>query len=385
MNAFITLLFCLSQPSFANETAEAERVRLSEEMGTLAARGQWVAVERKYQQIVALKKVELKYTDHMMGAQAASGMGNIALSYERVQKALGVEDRPEGQQWKADIEASYARVSIKTSKKSASVQLKPDKMPFIPEQQLAIQKASKQLAATGVFEGLLPLGDYSAGSVSFSLNPTTSSIQQTLAVVVKGQGTAVVAVDTSNKQKTSSGAPVGPWVSVGGSFLQAGTAELSNASVASQSGFNGQAGAGIQLKLNSKARLGMMVSFEAAKLAEQELELLNPQLKRYQAWLPLGLSPSDETTYWVGPTYFIASTATTGTLTSDQPQPVAFEGLSGGLGGQLGYQRQIFTLGQKIGGGIMVTSGIEHDGQRLYSWGKLAFTLTPQFKEKGKS
>ena len=114
-------------------------------------------MERKYQQILALKKVDLKYSDHMFGAQAASGMGNIALSYERVQMALSVENRPEGQQWKADIEANYARVSLKTSKKSSAVRLEPVKMPFIPEQQLSIQRASKLLSTTGAFEGLLPI------------------------------------------------------------------------------------------------------------------------------------------------------------------------------------------------------------------------------------
>ena len=69
---------------------------------------------------------------------------------------------------------------------------------------------------------------------------------------------------------------------------------------------------------------------------------------------------------------------------TDQLQPVAFN-TGGGVGMQLGFQRQLFSMGQNLGGGIMVTSGIEHDGQRLYSWGELAFTLTPQFKEKGKS
>ena len=99
----------------------------------------------------------------------------------------------------------------------------------------------------------------------------------------------------------------------------------------------------------------------------------------------IGFAPSKSTTLWAGPTYFIASTTTTGTIPTDQLQPVAFEGLSGGVGMQLGFQRQLFSMGQNLGGGIMVTSGIEHDGQRLYSWGELAFTLTPQFKEKGKS
>ena len=51
MNALFILLFGLSLPSYANDTAEAERVRLSEEMGTLAARGnglQWSASISRY-------------------------------------------------------------------------------------------------------------------------------------------------------------------------------------------------------------------------------------------------------------------------------------------------------------------------------------------------
>ena len=99
--------------------------------------------------------------------------------------------------------------------------------------------------------------------------------------------------------------PIGPWVTLGGSYLQAGATELDNASVLSQGGINGQAGAGVQLKVNSKLRIGLNVSYEATRIAEQEIDMLDSQLTRYQAWLPVGLAASEAMTYWLGPSILL--------------------------------------------------------------------------------
>jgi hypothetical protein len=402
MISIFLFAFGLSQPALADAAVEAERVRLNEEMENLSSRDQWVAVERKYQQILKLKKVELHYEDHMLGAQAAKNMGDLSLAYERVLAALAIEARPEGEQWKVEIESAYAKVRLKTEKKSAPAKLVVAQMPFIPEQQDAIRRATKLLESTGRFEGLLPYGEYSVGEEKFTVIKSESVLSMSL-YVDPNSAIALAEKEESNAnqppEKTSSVA-MGPWVNVGGSFLQGGDPQSPDGlSPNSFGGMSGQLGLGLQFGIKGSLRLLTEASFTGTLLRENEMSAeaavtenneVNTSSKRYTIWTAASIHKKNWTFYG-GPSYTIGMGTIQGvpkeTLNIDASpyaqETTYVEGRYGAAGLQVGTSMRLFSMGDKLDGGLGLFTGLQKDPERLYSWGQLSLTVSPTFSEKG--
>lgn len=172
-------------PAFAQDK-NAERLRLEEEMKKLAQRNAWTGVERKYQELMDLN-VELPFDDHMLGAQAARYQGKTLELYNRLKRALAMKsDAQDVVDELAAIDDAYGRVHLKGSERFLP-QVKPAVMPFAPDQQKSIARASEVMSNTGSFEGMLPLGDYTVACQQFT--------------VVRGEGFLDIAVEKPKKKE----------------------------------------------------------------------------------------------------------------------------------------------------------------------------------------
>ena len=164
-------LLCWSPGALAQDdgrTRLAEYGRLVQQMQARAARNAWDGVERSYQ---ALKETGIPLTadEHHIGAQAASHRGDLATTRERLEAALGVLAEPEYREWIARIEEGYGPVSMRGD--PGRVSLEREETPFDRTQARAIAFAKEQVEETGTFEGLLPAGEYTFGSVSVRVRP----------------------------------------------------------------------------------------------------------------------------------------------------------------------------------------------------------------------
>ncbi len=181
-------------PEESPETKRAEVQRLAEEMEKLAAKNAWDGVDRTYRYLVdtlgdaafalATDPAEL----HFLGAQAARNLGDIRRYKSLVQRAktaLLAAGRPvddaQLQMMETELTAidqAYGAVSIAPrSKRSADAkkgetvgpELVPAAMPFAGDQRESIERARTQILETGSFSGLLPAGDYTLGTESFTV------------------------------------------------------------------------------------------------------------------------------------------------------------------------------------------------------------------------
>ena len=175
------------------EVVQAEVQRLAEEMNHLAAKNAWAGVDRTYRQLETLGDGAFALaTDpaalHFLGAQAARNLGDIRRYKSLVQRAktaLLATGRPADdaqlQMLEAELTAidqAYGAVSIAPrSKRSANAkkgetvgpELIPAVMPFAGDQRVSIERARAQILETGSFSGLLPAGDYTLGTESFTV------------------------------------------------------------------------------------------------------------------------------------------------------------------------------------------------------------------------
>ena len=118
----------------------------------------------------------------------------------RLTKALATEETDKIRQWHDSIDATYAPITIKVSKKLETVpELTIAMMPFLPDQQLALAFAQQMIQDNRKFEGYLPFGDYTMGETSFSVSQGDSDV----VVVVKPAGAvdAVAQAEDSNPNK----------------------------------------------------------------------------------------------------------------------------------------------------------------------------------------
>ena len=185
-------LVCLAgaRPALAQEDAEippavlAEQDRLQNEMQKLASREAWEGVEALYKRLQALESegAELTYAEHLLGAQAARSLGDVASTRQRLGWALEQWDTELARDWLDDIDRNYGRVSLRIpSRQKGAVTLDIATMPFEADRRYAIEHAQEALDETGVFEGFLPKGTYNLGERQF--------------VVVSGGTSATVNLD----------------------------------------------------------------------------------------------------------------------------------------------------------------------------------------------
>lgn len=166
--------WALASPAFACDAAE--KIRLADEQKSLAARNAWSGVERTYESLLATK-CELGFEQHFLGAEAAKLLGKVYEQYTRLQTALALapeasEEYPD--RGKAAIQASldaidqaYRKVEIVGDPRRRPVLSRPE-MPFATDQRKAIEWAITVVSETGSFKGMLPLGAYVVGDVTFT-------------------------------------------------------------------------------------------------------------------------------------------------------------------------------------------------------------------------
>ena len=151
---------------------QQELVQLCDEMKQLARRNTWKGVEDKYQQALALaaRGVPLDFETLYLAAQAARGLGQINLAYERLIQATEIEARDEAVAWLNDMELNFTQVKLRNQRREP-VLLSALHMPFAPDQRATITLAWEQVEETGVYDGLLPRGVYNFGEKTFLAVP----------------------------------------------------------------------------------------------------------------------------------------------------------------------------------------------------------------------
>lgn len=163
------LLAAPAAPALAQDPAMAEKFRLEEEMKKLAQRNAWAGVERNYEALVALK-VPLSFEDHFLGAQSAGYLGKTWERYNRLEKALELEDKDELRMEKENILTRYGRVDIKGHPRRRP-DLVAKEMPFAPDERKSVEYAMTVVAGAGSFKGMLPEGEYTVGDQTFKVTP----------------------------------------------------------------------------------------------------------------------------------------------------------------------------------------------------------------------
>jgi len=165
----LLLLFCLAAPSHAAPTDmdfhQAESLRLSSEIQSLARRDHWVGVEHTYEKAVA-NGLSLGLRDHLAGASAALAIGDVEAARERLMAARDIEVDREVIETLWSIDTQFARVDLVAER---DADLRITDMPFHPHQAHAIAFARASLAETGRFCGYLPAGDYTIDGRTFTV------------------------------------------------------------------------------------------------------------------------------------------------------------------------------------------------------------------------
>jgi len=136
---------------------QAEAIRLSQELEKLSKRNAWAGVERTYRALVKTQG-PLTREDHTRGAHAAQALGKMAEARARLQLANKFGEDAEIMDWLWDIDSNYGRVFLAGDEGTVSLACK--QMPFNPIQSKAVQYAIQEMSSRGVFEGLLPQGEY---------------------------------------------------------------------------------------------------------------------------------------------------------------------------------------------------------------------------------
>ncbi|MFA6529180.1 MAG: hypothetical protein WCT46_06625 [Candidatus Gracilibacteria bacterium] len=152
---------------------EAEHVRLSDEMRTLARRNAWKGVEAKWDEMSGLAGVDVTYNDCMLAAQSARALGYPGETLSRLKMADSIQPgQQEVADWIADIEGKYGMVLLAAdSKIKGVIELQCLKPPFAPDQRLAIETAQTAIREGRSFRGMLPQGEYVFGDNAFSIEP----------------------------------------------------------------------------------------------------------------------------------------------------------------------------------------------------------------------
>ena len=155
----LTILLTVSPTAAAITAEEAEQIRLTEEMRTLARRNIWVGVDRMYRHLSELG-AELTSTQHLQGAHAAQDLGDIQSCYERLRSAARLEPTKEVIDWLWAIDTAFGEVEITAA---PGVTLSAAEQPLDAVHRKAIEKAAAALQEDGRFVGRLPAGHYSVG------------------------------------------------------------------------------------------------------------------------------------------------------------------------------------------------------------------------------
>ena len=150
----------------------AEYNRLTEEIRKLYKRQVWSGVERRYQELLVLNLPV--NSDHLVAAAwAARSEGNISSCYERLRDSARLEESREVIEWLWSIDSNFGRVELSLDmppKETFLPALEFERFPLEPDQRAAIGFAQDQVAETGSFTGMLPLGEYFYAGIPFRVS-----------------------------------------------------------------------------------------------------------------------------------------------------------------------------------------------------------------------
>lgn len=171
----VWLALFVSVPAWGGADKEAERQRLREEMLDMASRNAWKGVDRMYQKLVE-QELGVEIPDHLMGAQAASNLGEMSTAVERLELATAKDDPAEGHkdayvQAKTqldDILNRYGKVDIDVANNRLPGLIRFE-LPFGTEERDQIQVAREVILKERKYRGLLPLGSYMIDGEKFDV------------------------------------------------------------------------------------------------------------------------------------------------------------------------------------------------------------------------
>ena len=153
-------LLIFSVDAAALTEAEAEDIRLSEEMRALYRRNIWVGVDRMYRTLLERGTV-LTSPQHLQGAHAAQALGDIQGCYERLRAAARLDPSKEVIDWLWALDSNFGEVEINAA---PGLELSVALMPLDLVHRTAIERAATLLAEEGRFVGRLPVGTYVVAS-----------------------------------------------------------------------------------------------------------------------------------------------------------------------------------------------------------------------------
>jgi hypothetical protein len=157
-----------SAASAGDTAAQAEYIRLSQELEKLATRNAWPGVERTYLLLVATG-VTPKFEDHLIGAHGARAIGDITSARQRLLLANELKEDREVIDWLWEIDSTYGQVFIACD--VGKGELKAEAMPFEPDQAHAVEFAALKVVEGGLFEGYLPQGKYYFADYEVKVQP----------------------------------------------------------------------------------------------------------------------------------------------------------------------------------------------------------------------
>ena len=388
---------------------KAERIRLSEEIKGLEKRGRWQAIDIKYRKMLELKDAQPSFRDHSIAAQASSNLGNMLATYKRVKSAYAIEQTEELKGWIGAMEQTLAPVEITISRSfKEDFTLNVQGEFYEPDDQNAFAFAQKVISKKRKYKGLLPYGEYTIGNESFTVTATEfpEDIKELISNALK------VKVQPPPAPPLIS--YMGPRLSVGAAYTGAGT-PIRDVSVnaASFSGLGGRLSLGWQVHLRFGFDIfaeldvrNMMLSLGKEPLYLEEYGL-TPEGTDFSGDNYLGAGLFSGVSYSIKDLEMFAGFSISqgvaevqgiDTSTSSNYQTTCIEEsrdfsvcdessrlqdalvmrgniTSGGLA--LGATYNLFSITDKLRGGLNATLGMQSDTSRTYYWGQLGLSITP--------
>jgi len=387
--ALLSFLAVLSAPPAHAGSAEdeAEHVRLTEDMKRLSRRSAWRGVDEAYVKLLDLEArgVVLNYDDHLMGADAATALGDISAAYDRLERSTKFRTTDEVAQRIAAIEAAFGTVNITVEPKFVGAfALSSAEMPFAADQRNAITQAQGALTESRAYRGLLPYGEYAVGPKHFSLThdggPVTLSLTQADGV-----------------QRAKGVAFVGPRVDVGAAFTSAGQPAFQQGELQPDAFAGAGARAGVGLQLGFESGFGGLIEVgyhgmfgsKPDVAADPSYQLSSAGMHLGYGWLA-GAWRKGGLDLALGPVLGFGSARATGlggycaagdcsSVTATDGSALDYQAMTGSIittGGSVAVSYLFLDLG-RMQGGVGLQGGALSDGSRFYPWGQLGFTVAP--------
>lgn len=381
----LALALAASPAYAASPAAEAEHTRLADDMKRLSGRNAWKGVDDAYRRMETLateEGVALSYRDHFLGASAARELGDINAVYTRLQRALAVEKTEEVTSWLADLNQNFGQVALRIDAKyPGDRSLAISEMPFDPAQRRVIEAAQLALQNSRVYEGILPLGQYTFGDKSFA--------------VQAGGGAAVaVALEAQSVRGGEGGglSYAGPRVDLGLSYTMA-SGEVAGEPTGF-GGIGGRLGLGWEIGFSTKVGLVAQVGYhnlvagadagsfsDGAPGSDWAVEPVGSSMHLGYGWLA-GAVRLGDLRVAAGPVFELGTVSAMGTGNYTGPDGVQMypseqqKGTVYGPGAELGLFYGFLSFG-KLQSGLGFHAGAFTDSDRWYPWGQLAFTVAP--------